>query len=56
MHRQLILTYEGHGTEVKPLLGGGLQGTLLGMFLFIILINQAGFKNHNSEMGHYVTQ
>ena len=41
--RELILTYRGAQSGRKELPGGGPQGTVLGMFLFIILINSVGF-------------
>ena len=36
--------------------GGGPQGTLLGMFLFLILINDAGFSEENRQIGTKITQ
>ena len=38
-------------SETKDMPGGGPQGTVLGMFLFLILINQAGFANQNRNLG-----
>ena len=35
--------------------GGGPQGTVLGMFLFIILINKAGFANQSRTLGEKLT-
>ena len=56
--RELILRYKGNSSERKPLPGGSPQGTRLGMFLFLILINFAGF--HNSEvvtnLGQHITK
>ena len=37
--RSLLLKHKGETSESKPLPGGGPQGTLLGLFLFLILIN-----------------
>ena len=35
--------------------GGGPQGTVLGMFLFLILINKAGFGDQNKRLGDKLT-
>ena len=42
--RDLILRYKGKSSDRKRLPGGSPQGTRLGMFLFLILINFAGFE------------
>ena len=42
--RSIILRHNGASSSVKSLPGGGPQGTILGMFLFLILINCAGFE------------
>ena len=36
--------------------GGDPQGTILGMFLFIIFINAAGFEGQNRSLGKLLTQ
>ena len=36
--------------------GGGPQGTLLGMFLFLVLINAAGFRDNMKNAGSYITK
>ena len=41
--RELILRYKGGQSDRKSLPGGSPQGTRLGMFLFLIMINFAGF-------------
>ena len=35
--------------------GGGPQGTILGLFLFLIQINEAGFKEQDKEIGKRIT-
>ena len=54
-NRELILTYKGQESSRKKMPGGGPQGTILGMFLFLILINDAGFVNQNMEIGKKIT-
>ena len=49
--RELILWYKGAKSEKKSLPGGSPQGTRLGMFLFLIMINFAGFPFQNIERG-----
>ena len=50
--RELILRYKGKFSQSKSLPGGTPQGTRLGMFLFLILINFAGFETH--ELQHNI--
>ena len=42
--RKMVLKYKGCTSETESLPGGGPQGTKLGLYLFLILINFAGFK------------
>ena len=53
--RELILRYKNKKSESKRLPGGGPQGTILGLFLFLILINKAGFKENEKNVGVKVT-
>ena len=39
--RELLVRYKGKTSSRKSLPGGGPQGTRLGLFLFLILINAA---------------
>ena len=41
--RKLVVSFKGAKSESKDMPGGGPQGTVLGMYLFLILINDAGF-------------
>ena len=56
--RELILRYKGKSSKSKSLPGGTPQGTRLGMFLFLILINFAGFECGEIEknIGSVITQ
>ena len=47
--REMVLRYKGGCSGKKPLPGGGPQGTRLGLFLFLILINAAGYKYKDLE-------
>ena len=55
-NRTLIVNYKGEKSGSKEMPGGGPQGTILGMFLFIILINLAGFAEQNTHIGHLITR
>ena len=54
--RSMILRYKGQCSSSKPLPGGGPQGTILGLFLFLILINEAGFDDIPTNIGEIVTK
>ena len=55
--RVLQVKYKGKTTDKKSLPGGGPQGTKLGLFLFLILINGAGFLPYEVQrnLGEIVT-
>ena len=53
-NREIEVHYKGIKSSKKPLPGGGPQGTVLGMFLFLILINAAGFKNIARNTGEVI--
>ena len=55
-NRQLEVHFKGEQSGRKNLPGGGPQGTVLGMFLFLILINAAGFKDRIKNTGQIITQ
>ena len=42
--RKMVLKYKGILSNEESLPGGGPQGTKLGLYLFLILINFAGFE------------
>ena len=50
------MKYKGHFSGRKALPGGGPQGTRLGLFLFLILVNAAGFPHLEKYLGRKVTQ
>ena len=56
--RYLILRYKGKTSDGKYLPGGSPQGTRLGMFLFLILINFAGLEQSElvKNIGTHITQ
>ena len=54
--REIILRYKGFSSESESLPGGGPQGTLLGLFLFLILINYAGLSKLEKNIGSHITQ
>ena len=51
----MIVRYQGAKFTPRALPGGGPQGTLLGLLLFIMLINEVGFKNQMNNTGEMIT-
>ena len=45
--RELIVAYKGKVSKHKLMPRRGLQGTVLGMILFLVLLNNAGYKKEN---------
>ena len=54
-NREMEVFFKGEKSGRKKLPGGGPQGTVLGMFLFLILINAAGFQENIKSMGEIIT-
>ena len=52
--RLMVVRYKGETTESKSLPGGGPQGTLLGLLLFLILINLCNTEDH-PNIGEQIT-
>ena len=55
-NRVLQVSFKNEESRRKKLPGGGPQGTILGMFLFLILINAAGFRNNLKNIGKFITR
>ena len=53
--RKMLVRYKGAKSSLKNLPGGGPQGTLLGLLLFIVLINDAGFGGQQNNVGEQLT-
>ena len=45
--RKLEVHYKGEKSGRKDMPGGSPQGTILGLFLFLVQINEAGFEKEN---------
>ena len=53
--RELVVRYKGGCSKRKAMPGGGPQGTRLGLFIFLILINAAGWEILNMNIGKHIT-
>ena len=53
--RKMVVRYKEAVSGVKDLPGGGPQGALLGLFLFLVLINHVGFGGQTNESGDIIT-
>ena len=51
----MVVRYKGKVSDRKMLPGGGPQGTLLGLLLFLVLINDVGFTNQTNNLGEIIT-
>ena len=51
----MYVRYKGKRSSTKSLPGGGPQGTLLGLLLFIVLINDVGFPSQVNNTGDLIT-
>ena len=54
--REMLVRYMGCQSSIKSLPGGGPQGTLLGLFFFLMLINECGFEEQSNNAGELATR
>ena len=53
--RKMQVNYKGKFSGIKSLPGGGPQGTILALLLFIVLINDIGFEGQQNNVGDIIT-
>ena len=54
--RVMVVRFNGATSSERSLPGGGPQGTLLGLLLFLVLINDVGFVGQENELGETITR
>ena len=55
-NRKMKVKYKGKYSKLFSLPGGGPKGSLLGLLLFLILINDAGFSEQENNVGDMITR
>ena len=55
-NRKMFVRYNGEQSRMFSLPGGGPQGSLLGLFLFLVLIDGAGFDDQKNDVGNKITK
>ena len=53
--REMLVKYKDKLSSIKHLPGGGPQGTLLALLLFLVLINDVGFEGQLNNAGDIIT-
>ena len=51
----MVVKHKGGCSSIKSLPGGGPQGTILALLLFIVMINDMGFEGQENNAGEIVT-
>ena len=51
----MVVKHKRGHSSVKDLPGGGPQGTILALLLFLVMINDLGFENQKNNAGELVT-
>ena len=54
-NRSMVVRYKGKVSNPKLLPGGGPQGTLLGLLLFLVLVNEVGYEGQCNNNGEIIT-
>ena len=54
-NERIVLRYQGATSTPRSLPGGGPQGTLLGLLLFLVLINDIGFEDQENNVAEIIT-
>ena len=54
-NRKMQVRYKGKTSTTKLMPGGGPQGTLLALILFIVMINDIGFNDQKNNAGDLIT-
>ena len=55
-NRTMIVRFKGKLSNPKPLPGAGPQGTLLGLLLFLVLVNDVVFEGQSNNNGEIIEE